>query len=184
MLGPWNVVGRGWLVATVATLSCLSSCSGAEFTSADAAAGGSASGAGGASAGRASGGRTSGGATGSGSAGDTASAGAPDVAGSSGSGGGVSTGCDCAAGHYCRDGSVDCFDCAELNRLNFATPERMATVSDNGQGSHFPRVGATPTDLLYRFDGTGLRYTTDASTSAGGSVKATVDSDSAPLLLD
>jgi hypothetical protein len=67
--------------------------------------------------------------------------------------------------------------------LRFATPERLATLSDNGQGSNFPRVGSTTTDLVYVFNGMGLRYTTDSSTSAGNSVKGTAPEDKGPLLL-
>jgi hypothetical protein len=182
MLGSWNALGQGWPVACTLALLGLSSCSGAEFTANDGAGGTDASHAGRASAGHDNGGGASG-ASGATTGGGTSSGGASDVGGSSGVGGTVSGGCECDDGYYCRDGSEDCFDCAELNRLHFATPERLATVSDNGQGSRFPRVGMTFTDLLYRFEGAGLRYTTDASTSAGANVKLTTATDSAPLLL-
>jgi hypothetical protein len=91
-------------------------------------------------------------------------------------------GCNCPPGNYCRDGSTDCFDCAELSRLSFRSPERLATLSE-GQGSRFPRVGGSGTDLLYQFAGVGLRYTTDSSTSAGSSVAQTMPLDGGPLLL-
>lgn len=178
MLGLRNVLGTSPLAACGA-LFILSGCSGAEFTGGAGTAGKSSAGS--AAAGQDNGGNSAGGTKG-GDAGET-SGGAPDLGGSTGTGGTVSGGCDCPEHHYCRDGSVDCFDCAELNRLNFSTPERLATVSDNGQGSHFPRVGSTGTDLLYRFEGTGLRYTADASTSAGSTVQASLATDSAPLLL-
>jgi hypothetical protein len=168
-------------VACSAGLLSLSSCSGSAFTS-DGAAGGTPANGGSSAAGQNAGGSSNGGSGGSDSAGDSG-AGAPDTGGSAGSGGTVVGVCDCAADHYCRDGSLDCFDCAELNRLHFATPERLATVSDSSQESHFPRVGATSTDLLYGFQGTGLRYTTDASTSPGSNVKGTTATDSGPLLL-
>ena len=146
-------------------------------------AGGSSGKAGSDSAGTEAGGSNSGATGGSGNAGDASNAGAPDPGGSGGSGGVVSSGCDCPAGDYCRDGSSDCFDCAELNRLRFTPPERLTTLSDNGQGSQFPRIGKTTTDLVYVFSGTGVRYTTDSSTSAGSSVKGTMPLDSGPLLL-
>jgi hypothetical protein len=180
MLGSRNALGQSWFFASTLALLGLSSCSGVAFT---AGAGGTDGDAGNASSGQNSGGNAKGGTGGAANAGDTSSAGASDVAGSSGTGGTVSSDCDCPAEYYCRDGSVDCFACAELNRLHFATPERLATVSDNGPGSHFPRVGTTNTDLLYRFEGAGLRYTTDASTSAGANVKSTNATDSGPLLL-
>ena len=172
---------RSWLVAGGAAWLWLSSCGGTAFTSADGA-GGSASGMGGA-AGQTSAGGSKSGTAGTGTAGDMTSAGGPDKGGSGGSGGVVSTSCDCPAGHYCRDGSTDCFDCAELNRLHFAVPERLATLSDNGAGSRFPRVGLTGTDLFFHWAGVGIRYTTDASTSAGSLIKGSIQQDSAPLLL-
>jgi hypothetical protein len=183
MLGSRNALGQGWLVACTLALLGLSSCSGVEFTPNDGAGGTDASNAGNVNAGQDNGGSASGGSGGATTAGGSTSGGTSDVGGSSGVGGSVSGGCVCDDGYYCRDGSEDCFKCAELNRLHFATPERLATVSDNGQGSHFPRVGMTLTDLLYRFEGAGLRYTTDASTSAGANLKLTLATDSAPLLL-
>lgn len=168
-------------MASGAGLLSLSSCGGTAFTS-DGAAGGTKASGGDTAAGQNAGGNSTGSGAGSDAGGD-ASAGAPDTAGSGGSGGVVPGDCECPAGNYCRDGSIDCFACAKLDRLHFGTPERLATVSDNGQGSHFPRVGATNTDLLYRFEGTGVRYTTDASTSPGGNVKGTDATDSGPLLL-
>jgi len=182
MLGSWNALGQGRLIACAAGLLGLSSCGGVEFTADDGAGGADANNASGAS-GQNNGGSAKGGSSGATTTGGASSSGAPNVGGSSDSGGSASSGCECDPGQYCRDGSADCFDCAELNRLHFATPERMATVSDNGQGSHFPRVGMTGMDLLYRFEGVGLRYTTDASTSAGANVKLTTATDSAPLLL-
>lgn len=167
---------RSWLVAGGVALLGLNSCSGTAFTSDGSTSGASANSG---SAGKHSGGNASGGASGSDSAGDSG-AGAPDAGGMGGAG---TDGCECEAGQYCRAGTYDCFDCAELNRLHFGTPERLATVSDNGPGSRFPRVGASNTDLLYRFEGTGVRYTTDASTSPGGNVRGTVETDSGPLLL-
>jgi hypothetical protein len=160
----------------------LSGCSGAVFTGSGSDGGTTANTGGESAAGAQAGGSSNGAAAGSASAGDS-SAGAPDTAGSTGMGGAVSGGCTCPEGHYCRDGSLDCFDCAELNRLHFATPERLATVSDSSQGSHFPRVGATSPTLLYRIEGSGIRYTTDASTSPGANVKGTSGTDSGPLLL-
>lgn len=79
--------------------------------------------------------------------------------------------------------TTDCLACSDLSRLSFDEPVRLATVSDNGAGSRFPRIGATSTDLVYRFDGVGMRYTADSSTSAGNDVAATEPKDSAPLLL-
>jgi hypothetical protein len=182
MLGSRNLPKPRWLAACGVTWLCLSGCSGKEFATSDAIGGTSSSG-GTETGGKGSGGSASGATAGADTAGEATTGGKVTVGGAGGAGGVVSTGCVCPADHYCRDGTQDCFDCAEFNRLHFTTPERMSTLSDNGQGSHFPRVGSTGTDLLYHFDGTGLRYTADASTSAGSSVTATVASDSGPLLL-
>lgn len=174
-----------WLFGSGLALACLGACSGAQFTSSGADAGGrSGTGGGSASGTNATGGSAGGGAA-PGSSGDTSMGGAPDGGGSSGSGGsgGVAKVCDCPAGHYCRDGSTDCFDCAEFNRLHFGTPERLATLSEGGQGSRFPRVGTSSSDLVYRFEGMGLRYTTDVSTSAGTTLRDGMAQDSGPLIL-
>jgi hypothetical protein len=184
MLGTQKALGRRWLLTGSTWLVSLSSCSGAAFTSNGTDGGTNGNTGGSATAGAHAGGSSNGATGGSDSAGDSG-AGAPDKGGSTGTAGTMSGACECKAGYYCRDGSLDCFDCAELNRLHFATPERLATVSDSGQAAHFPRVGATPnsTDLLYRLEGTGLRYTADSSTSPGANVKGTGATDSGPLLL-
>jgi hypothetical protein len=112
-----------------------------------------------------------------------ASAGQAGDGGASGKGGGGSDGCDCSPGEYCLEGSPDCWKCNDLSRVFFEEPVRLATVSDGGAGSRFPRVGSSTTDLIYRLDGAGLRYTTDASTSAGSAVPGTIPGDSALQLL-
>ena len=121
--------------------------------------------------------------SGNGSAGDDSEGGAVDPGGSAGSGGVVSSGCDCAPGNYCREGSTDCFACAELSRLRFGAPERLETLSSSGQPSRFPRIGETTTDLLYNVEGVGIRYTSDSSTSAGNLITQSQPQDSSPLLL-
>ncbi len=170
-----NVLERSSLVACGLLCLSLSQCGGKEFMSGDGAAGSANSGKGG----QAQAGGTNGGAAGA--AGDESSSGS--AAGGRGGGGGTQPGCECPAGQYCRDGSTDCYPCADLSRLFFEPPVRLATVSDNGAGSRFPRSGGTSTDLLYHLDGVGVRYTADSSTSAGSSVSATLAEDTAPLLL-
>ena len=192
MQRPRNLRARSWLVACTTSWLCLSGCGGSEFVSGNASGGSDTSGSGsggsdtsGTTSGG-SGGAANGGKAGVASAGDSTSAGAPDPGGTGGTGdtgGMVSTTCDCPVGHYCRNGSTDCFDCAALNSLHFAAPERLAALSDLGTASRFPRVGATSTDLFYHSAGVGVRYTTDASTSVGSNIKGTVQTDSAPLLL-
>ncbi len=177
----WNGLQRGWLVACSVGLSCLISCGGKEFASGNSGSGGSSGGD--ESGGKSNGGSNSGANGGSSMAGDEALGGSPDPGGSSGAGGGVTPGCSCEAGHYCRDGSKDCFDCAELSRLRFTAPERLDTVSGDNQASRFPRVGESSSDLLYSLTGAGMRYTSDSSTSAGAPVAMTQAQDNAPLLL-
>lgn len=193
MLGSRRWPQRAWLLACGVAWLSASGCSGPSFTSgANGGSSGTGTKGGSDGAGTDAGGSDSGASGGaSASGGDAAMSGAPDVGGSGGSGGGsagsggsdVTPGCNCAPGQYCRAGSTDCVACTELNRLRFTTPERLDTLSDNGQGSNFPRVGNTATDLVFVFNGTGLRYTTDATTSAGSSVKGTQAQDNAPLLL-
>lgn len=179
MQGLWNVLEQKSFLAFAVLWLSLTNCSGGVFKSdADAGgAGGSQAGSGGANGGSNDAGRA-------GSAGSDEQAGSPSEPGGASGGGANPTGCNCKSGSYCREASPDCFPCAAMSRLKFTTPERIATLSDSGQGSRFPRVGATSTDLLYRFDGIGLRYTPDASTSPGTNLGATATSDSAPLLLN
>lgn len=176
MLGLGNVLKRRRLVACGVLIFSVSACGGKEFTEA---AGGSGARGGSDAAGDGPGGSAQGGTAGN--AGSAGSGGS--VSGGNGGSGGTSA-CSCKAGQYCRNGSYDCFDCAELSRLRFAPPERLSTLSDNTGSSRSPRIGNTSTDLLYFFEGAGIRYTTDASTSAGGVVQMTLPQDSAPLLLD
>jgi hypothetical protein len=178
MLGTRKALGRRWLLAGSTWLLGLNSCSGPTFTGGGTGAAGNA----GSNAAAGAGASSSGAAAGSGNAGDSG-AGAPDQGGTVNAGGTAPSGCECDPGEYCRDGSLDCRPCAELNRLNFATPERLATVSESEHAAHFPRVGATNAALLYRLEEAGMQYTTDASTSPGASVKGTLGSDSGPLLL-
>jgi hypothetical protein len=168
------VDGRGSLAASCLAVCWLLGCGGNEFAQGGAA--GSSSGGTGtgmAQGGSDAAGTDTGGATNAGSAG---------LSGSGGSGGTTVTSCACPAGSYCRDGSNDCYACSELGRLKFHPPERLATLSD-GKGSRFPRVGGTGTDLLYQFEGVGLRYTTDSSSSAGSMIAQTEPQDAGPLLL-
>src|SRR5205085_2669821 len=58
-----------------------------------------------------------------------------------------------------------------------------AAGQSSSGGSRLPRVGLTGTDLFYHFAGVGVRYTTDASTSAGSIVMGSIQQDGAPLLL-
>lgn len=180
MQGLRNVLERSSLIACGAWCLALSQCGGQEFTSPASNAGTAASSSSG-DTGQSGGG--SGGNGGSSPTGGVDVGGSPPSAGSAGQGGTQTANCDCPAGSYCRDGSVDCYKCADVSRVYFDTPTRLAPVSDNGQGSRFPRIGATSTDLLYHLEGVGMRYTTDSSTSAGSSVTATLPTDNAPLLL-
>jgi hypothetical protein len=173
MLGLVNVLERRRLIARSALLLGLSACGGQEFTQA---AGGS-----GATAGTDAGGQGTGGTAGAPSGGQGGEASGGAAAGAGGTGGAAT--CRCKAGQYCREGSTDCFTCAELSRLRFAPPERLGTLSDSGRNARHPRVGSSGSDLFYSFEGVGLRYTTDASTSAGSPVKSTQPDDQGPLLL-
>ena len=167
---------RSLLTAMGLVLVCLVACGGNEFSTESAAAGSAGSSARGGS-------NDSGGGSEQGGSSGVAGTMAGDGAGGrAGSGGTSSAGCNCPAGSYCRDGSTDCFDCANLSLLRFGPPEKLVTLSD-GTGSRFPRIGATGTDLIYQSSGDGLRYTSDSSTSAGESVAHTEPDDRAPLLL-
>jgi hypothetical protein len=130
--------------AVLSALLFAAGCGGSQFT-AQASAGGSAgesnatdsAGA----AGEAEGG-TSGGGVGGGAAG---------TAGVAGSAGKPATACDCAKGSYCQDGTTTCRKCSDFSLLEFAAPEKLATVSQNAAGKErFPRAASVGLDLFYR----------------------------------
>jgi hypothetical protein len=178
MQGLRNVLTRSSAVAATGALwLCLTNCSGKAF---DAVGGSGRANDGDGGSGVAGGGASSGGSESS----LAGSGGSGNLGGTGGSAGMVSSSCDCGSGTYCRDGSLDCWPCSDLIRLQFKSPERLTTLSDNGHGSRFPRRGATGIDLLYRIEGAGLRYTADSSTSPGSNVMSTDATDSGPLLLD
>jgi hypothetical protein len=172
MRRSWFGRERSWLLACGVAGLGLFGCGGKEFASGQGSGASSSGGDSGVS------GKSTGGSSGT-SGGDQSMAGSGEPGGS---GGGLGTGCACKAGQYCRDASKDCFDCAELSRLQFSTPERLDTLSSSNQASHFPRVGETATDLFYSVAGAGMRYTTDFSTSAGNVVAQSTPQDSGPLL--
>ncbi len=174
MLGLGSELNRRLVCCCGALLLSAVGCGGNEFIPVP---GGS-----GAAAGAAGGGEDGGSSGASGQPGD-GGGGGTSASGSGGSGGSTTASCNCKAGEYCREGSTDCFACTELSRLRFSTPERLSTLSDSAQDARFPRIGRTATDLLYFFEGVGIRYTTDASTSAGGAIRTTVPEDAGPLLL-
>lgn len=181
MPGLRKVLERSSLVACGVLGLALSQCSGEEFS--NGASSGAASVEGGTdSRAGAGGGPAAGGAGGGGGAEVIGGAGAGGAS-DGGKGGSSPATCDCPSGSYCLEGSPDCLRCDDPSRLAFEEPVRLATVSDNGAGSRFPRIGRTSSDLVYRFEGVGLRYTEDSSTSAGNDMAATEPSDSAPLLL-
>jgi hypothetical protein len=158
----------------------LAACSGGKFTATtDSSAGGSNAGSSdtGAVAGLAAAG--SGGVSAAG-----ASGGATSVAGAAGTGGKPATGCDCAAGTYCQDGTSTCRSCTDFSRLQFAAPEKLATLSQSGT-ERFPRAASAGTDLFYRSGADTVTRIWYAQTPVSGVGVALSDVgrvDSAPLL--
>jgi hypothetical protein len=182
MQGLAKVLERSSRAAAGALCLLFVQCGGQAFNTGSGDAPGGAGSGGSAAQGGSSGGSSGGGGS-AGSAEGGASAGQAGEAGGSGKGGGGADGCHCSPGWYCLEGSRDCLRCDDPSRLFFEEPVRLATVSDSGAVSRFPRIGSTTTDLIYRSGDAGLRYTTDASTSAGNAVPGTMPGDSALLLL-
>lgn len=192
MPGARNPLERAWLAGFALACLCLARCGGDEFAAggASGSAGSGSSGAGGSAVGGKSNvaGSQGGDLPEAGTAGDLPTGGSAEggggqgPTGDGGDGGAVSSGCNCPAGNYCKDATTDCLPCSALNRLRFSAPERLSSVSA-APGSRFPRVGKTSTDLFYRLEGAGLRYTTDWSTSAGSMLTLSQAQDQAPLLL-
>jgi hypothetical protein len=129
--------------------------------------------------GTAAGGTSPGG--GAGGSGDGGTTGGTSAAGT---GGKPATSCDCAAGTYCQDGTSKCRPCADFSRLEFAAPQKLATLSQTaGNSERFPRAASSGSDLFYRVDTAGaqqLKYAANPVSGPGISIGEV--GDSAPLL--
>jgi hypothetical protein len=125
-----------------------------------------------------SGGSSSGGVGGSGGA----SAG---MGGSAGTGGKPATGCNCAAGSYCPEGTKTCSLCSQFSQLDFAAPEKLATISQSQAGNErFPRAASAGTDLFYRAGAEGkpsIWYAATPISGVGRALFAALGADSGPL---
>ena len=180
--------------ALVGAIFLVAGCGGAKFVASDGAGGtagtaGTADSSGNAGVGAeenaGEGGTSSGGVTGV-SGGGTSSGGASAGATSNaGSGGKPATSCDCAAGSYCQTGTKTCRSCADFSVLEFAAPEKLATLSQTGN-QRFPRPASSGSDLFYRSgtDGTpALWYAPTPISGVGRMLFMAADSgvDSGPL---
>ncbi|MEO7035225.1 MAG: hypothetical protein ABI548_15010 [Polyangiaceae bacterium] len=185
--------------AFVAGAFLVAGCGGAKFVASDVPAGASGAGhAGGAtdSAGSSGvgaddsageGGTSSGGVSGGGTSSGGANAGTTSNAGGSGgsggSGGKVSTSCDCAAGSYCQEGTKTCHLCSDFSALDFASPEKLATLSQTGN-QRFPRPASAGSDLFYRSGDDGkpaLWYAPTPISGVGRALFVVSGIDSGPL---
>jgi hypothetical protein len=122
-----------------------------------------------------------------GGAGDTSSAGGSsgDTTSAAGSAGEPPTTCNCGAGSYCQDGTTTCLSCSVFSRLQFAAPEKLAVVSQNGS-QRFPRPASKAgADLFYRSgaaDAGQLWYAPAPASAVGHALAAAGLLTSAPLL--
>jgi hypothetical protein len=124
-------------------------CGGSEFSAGKSTGGG---GSGGGSAGDTVVGSSGQGGTSSGGASAGGAGGSPSGgANAAGTGGNSATTCDCAANSYCQDGANKCRLCSDFSRFEFASPEKLATVSQTPSGNErFPRAASAGLDLFYR----------------------------------
>jgi hypothetical protein len=127
----------------------LEACSGKPFTTGGAA-GESGSSSGGTTAGTGGESESEGGESGSpeGGSGDAPSGGKGGAKANAGSGGKPAAGCDCGAGQYCQD-NTKCQNCADFSRLEFGTPQKLSTLSQNPTSERFARPAATGSALFY-----------------------------------
>ena len=190
---PRSVFGLSALHA----LALIAACGGQEFTAATSNGGGAGSGAAGDTS-SAGGGDTAGGGDagssdegggsgkpsgGSGGSGGTNSAGA-------GTGGKPATTCvSCPANNYCQDGTTKCRTCADFSRLEFAAPQKLATLSQvNGSIERFPRsanTGANTAALFYTVGDVGkerIWYSAAPTSGVGAAVSSPTAVDSGPVL--
>jgi hypothetical protein len=108
-------------------------------------------------------------------------------AGNAGAGGRAPVGCDaCGGGSYCQDGANKCRSCADFSRLEFAAPEKLATLSQTESGNErFPRSASASSDLFYRSGASGaerLWYAATPVTGIGVALSSGGHVESGPLL--
>jgi hypothetical protein len=104
---------------------------------------------------------------------------------SAGSAGKASTICDCSAGNYCRDGTTTCQSCADFKRLQFATPQKLTSLSQLGS-ERFPRPGSNASALFYTSgaaDSSKIWYAPTPVSGVGAPVTGALKVESGPLLL-
>ncbi|MEO8904229.1 MAG: hypothetical protein ABI488_17860 [Polyangiaceae bacterium] len=126
------------------------------------------------------GGTSSGGVSGGGT---SSSGGNAGTTSSAGSGGKASTSCDCSAGSYCQEGTKTCHLCTDFSALDFARPEKLATLSQTGN-QRFPRPASAGSDLFYRSGNDGkpaLWYAPTPISGVGRALFVVSGIDSGPL---
>ena len=103
---------------------------------------------------------------------------------SAGSGGKPSTSCDCTTGNYCRDGTTTCQPCADFKRLQFATPQKLSSLSQLGS-ERFPRP-ANASALFYTSgaaDSSKIWYAPTPVSGVGAPVTGALKFESGPLFV-
>jgi hypothetical protein len=154
----------------------LEACSGKPFTTGGAS-GSSGSSSGGTSAGTGGETESEAGESGSpegGSGGEAPNGGRGGSTPNTGGGGKPATGCDCGAGEYCRDGTSNCQKCADFSRVEFATPQKLSTLSQSPSSERFARP-ATGSSLFYvsgAVDDSKILYA--SSPASGGGIPVTL----------
>jgi hypothetical protein len=177
------------LALSLGTLHCLAllgACAGKEFS-----AGGSQTGGASGSIGAGAGGETvsEAGEAGSveGGSGGAPIAGAGGETSSAGSAGKPATGCDCAAGEYCQDGTTRCQKCADFSRLEFGTAQALNTLAQSPNSvERFARSAGAGSALFYvsgASDKARVMYTAAPVSGVGAPVSLTMQNESGPLFV-
>ncbi|MEP7053150.1 MAG: hypothetical protein ABJB12_22485 [Pseudomonadota bacterium] len=172
--------------AQICAIFLLAGCGGSKFVAGTAEAGSAGQAAAGGDADRAgAGGDGTGGRGGATTGGVGAGGAAGASAGNGGSAGKPATTCDCAAGSYCQMGTTTCRSCTDFSALEFATPEKLATLNQTGN-QRFPRPASAASDLFYRSGSDGapaLWYAAAPISGVGHQLFSALDAglDSGPL---
>jgi hypothetical protein len=171
---------------TLPLLASLGACAGKEF-SASATPGASGSGGSAAAAGSEPNNEAGEGGSDEGGSSGAPSAGSAGTGGSAGSGGRAATGCDCAAGEYCQDGTNRCRKCTDFSRLEFGGPQKLSTLSQSAKGiERFARSAGAGTALFYvsgAADNAKIWHTAAPASGVGVLVSSPLTIDNGPLFV-
>jgi len=108
---------------------------------------------------------------------------------SAGSAGKPPVACDCRAGEYCQDGTVNCRKCADFSRLEFGTAQKLNTLAQTPQNAErFARPAGNVGSQLFYVSGAPdkakILYAAAPMSGVGVPVTLLTQVESGPLLVN